>query len=235
MAMKHSLISCSVCELRKSSLFHHCTSEEIDHMDHNKNNLLFKKSQYIFMEGNKPFGLYCISEGKVKVTKTNSDGKEQIVRLVKPGDVIGYRALMAAEKYSASAIALEDTKVCFIPESEFQKIITENPKVTTDLFSILSKALGDAEEKMTKLALKPVRERLAEALLLLMKTYRKADEKEFSIAISREDLASIVGTAKETVIRFLSELKDEHIVNTKGSLITILDEQKLIKISHMYD
>lgn len=187
------------------------------------------------MEGNKPFGLYCISEGKVKVTKTNSDGKEQIVRLVKPGDVIGYRALMAAEKYSASAIALEDTKVCFIPESEFQKIITENPKVTTDLFSILSKALGDAEEKMTKLALKPVRERLAEALLLLMKTYRKADEKEFAIAISREDLASIVGTAKETVIRFLSELKDEHIVNTKGSLITILDEQKLIKISHMYD
>lgn len=187
------------------------------------------------MEGNRPLGLYCVSEGKIKVTKTNSDGKEQIVRLVKPGDVIGYRALMATEKYSASAIALEDTKVCFVPEAEFQRIITENPKVTQDLFSLLSKALGEAENKLSNLALKPVRERLAEALVLLMRTYKKAEEKEFSISISREDLASIVGTAKETVIRFLSELKDDNVVNTKGSLITIIDEQKLIKLSQMYD
>lgn len=235
MAIKHSHISCSACELRKVSLFHHCTSTEIEHIDHSKNNLLFKKSQYIFMEGNRPLGLYCVSEGKIKVTKTNSEGKEQIVRLVKPGDVIGYRALMATEKYSASAIALEDTKVCFVPESEFQRIITENPKVIQDLFTLLSKALGEAENKLSKLALKPVRERLAEALLLLMRTYKANQEEEFSISISREDLASIVGTAKETVIRFLSELKDDHIVSTKGSTITIIDEQKLIKLSQMYD
>lgn len=235
MAIKHPHISCSACELRKTSLFNHCTTTEIEHIDHSKNNMLFKKSQYIFMEGNRPLGLYCVSEGKIKVTKTNSDGKEQIVRLVKPGDVIGYRALMATEKYSASAIALEDTKVCFVPEAEFQRIITENPKVTQDLFSLLSKALGEAENKLSNLALKPVRERLAEALVLLMRTYKKAEEKEFSISISREDLASIVGTAKETVIRFLSELKDDNVVNTKGSLITIIDEQKLIKLSQMYD
>lgn len=235
MSLKNPHISCSACELRKASLFNHCTFDEIEHIDHSKNNMLFKKSQYIFMEGNRPLGLYCVSEGKIKVIKTNSEGKEQIVRLVKPGDVIGYRALMATEKYSASAIALEDTKVCFVPESEFQRIITENPKVTQDLFSLLSKALGEAENKLSKLALKPVRERLAEALLLLMRTYKQPNEKNFSISISREDLASIVGTAKETVIRFLSELKDENVVSTKGSMITIVDEQKLIKLSQMYD
>lgn len=224
-----------MCELRNNSLFKHCKQEEIEHMDGHKNNLLFKKSQYVFMEGNRPFGLYCISEGKVKITKTNSEGKEQIVRLVKPGDVIGYRALMAQEKYSASAIALEDTKVCFIPETEFAEIISKNPSVTADLFTLFSKALGDAEDKLSKLAMKPVRERLAEALLLLSNTYKKANETQFSISISREDLASIVGTAKETVIRFLSELKEEEIVSTKGSLITILNEQKLVQLSQMYD
>lgn len=235
MAIKNSPLSCSVCELKSNSLFRNCNKDEVEQMDSNKNNSLFKKSQYIFMEGNRPFGIYCISEGKVKITKINSEGKEQIVRLVKPGDVLGYRALMAGEKYSASAIALEDTKVCFIPESEFVTLLAQNPKVTTDLFSLLSKALGEAEEKITKLALKPVRERLAEALLLLLRTYKKADEQQFSISISREDLASIVGTAKETVIRFLSEFKDDKIVSSKGSTITIIDEKKLVKLSQMYD
>ncbi len=235
MAIKNAPLSCSVCQLHKDSLFKNCNKEELTHMDCNKNNLFFKKSQYVFMEGNRPFGLYCISEGKVKISKVNSDGKEQIVRLVKPGDVLGYRALMASEKYSASAIALEDTKVCFIPESELTTLLSQNSKVTADLFSLLSKALGEAEEKITKLALKPVRERLAEALLLLMRTYKNTDEQLFSISISREDLASIVGTAKETVIRFLSELKEDNIVSTKGSTITIIDEKRLIKISQMYD
>jgi CRP/FNR family transcriptional regulator, polysaccharide utilization system transcription regulator len=233
--MKHSHKDCALCEYKGKSIFNHCTVDETEHMNETKNTLVFKKSQYIFMEGNRPFGLYCVSDGKIKITKTTSDGKEQIVRLVKPGDIIGYRAMMAGEKYSASAVALEDTKVCFVSEAEFNKIVTENPKVATDLFTLLSKALGEAEEKMSKMALKPVRERLAEALLLLIRTYKTPNEKEFTISISREDLASIVGTAKETVIRFLSEFKEQNIVVTKGSSITVIDEDKLIKISQMYD
>ncbi len=165
-----------------------------------------------------------------------SDGKDQIVRLAKPGDVIGYRALMADTNYSASAVALDEAVVCFIPKSQFLELISHNMEFSAGLMKLLSQALGEAEERMVQMAYKPVRERLAEALLLLQKTYNKEEGQDnFTISISREDLASIVGTAKETTIRLLSEFKDENIISAKGSNITILDSDKLYKICHLYD
>jgi CRP-like cAMP-binding protein len=103
------------------------------------------------------------------------------------------------------------------------------------MMRMLSNALADAENSLAHLATKPVRERIAEALILLMRMYGKPNEKQFSISLSREDLASMVGTAKETAIRFLSELKDEEIISTHGSNITILNPDELVKISQMYD
>jgi CRP-like cAMP-binding protein len=114
-------------------------------------------------------------------------------------------------------------------------MIDENAEVAHDLFISLSKALSNTEQQMATLALKPVRERLADALLLLKKVYGKEAPEPFSISLSRENLASLVGTAKETVIRFLSEFKEEGMVDTKGSLITILDAKRLVGISQLYD
>ncbi|MDX5481131.1 MAG: Crp/Fnr family transcriptional regulator [Hymenobacteraceae bacterium] len=205
-------------------------------MSATKSCFTFRKGQIIFHEGGKPSGLYCINSGKVKVAKMGSDGKEQIVRLAKPGDIIGYRALMADTNYSASAVALDDAVVCFVPKSQFLELISHNVAFSGGLMKLLSTALGDAEERMVQMAYKPVRERLAEALLLLRKTYQPADGTDnFTISISREDLASIVGTAKETTIRLLSEFKDEKLITTKGSSITILDADKLYSICHLYD
>lgn len=191
----------------------------------------------VFHEGGKPTGLYCINSGKIKIAKLGSDGKEQIVRLAKPGDLIGYRALMADSNYSASAVALEDAVICFIPRSQFLELISHNMEFTGGLMKLISNALGEAEERMVQMAYKPVRERLAEALLLLQKTYQEREEggDPFTISISREDLASIVGTAKETTIRLLSDFKEEGLITAKGSSITILDQEKLYKISHLYD
>jgi CRP-like cAMP-binding protein len=103
------------------------------------------------------------------------------------------------------------------------------------MIKMLSFALGDAESALAQLALKPVRERLAEALLLLLKVYGNNEQTPFTISLTRDDLASLVGTAKETAIRFLSEFKEEGLVTTQGSAITIIDADKLLKISHMYD
>lgn len=233
--MKTIAPECENCLCRKDSLLNHCVMDELQKINSNKSCSLYKKGQVIFHEGNKPFGVFCINEGKIKVTKNDSNGKEQIVRLAKPGDTIGYRALMANSRYTASAVALEDSKVCFLSEQDFTQLVKNNEKVANDLLVLLSKALGEAEEKLKKLALKPVRERLAEGLLLLYKTYHDGSDKPFSISISREDLSGIVGTAKETVIRFLSEMKDEGIVDTKGSNITILQKDKLVDICHLYD
>jgi CRP/FNR family transcriptional regulator, polysaccharide utilization system transcription regulator len=234
--MKTQSTACENCLCRKFSIFNHCAVNELEHLTTVKNTNLYKKGQVIFHEGNKPYGVYCVSSGKVKISKSNSEGKEQIIRLAKTGDVLGYRALMADTTYSASAVVLEDAVVCFIPKEEFNNLIDHNAKVGHELLKLISTVLGTAEERMAKMALKPVRERLAEALLLLYRTYQTTeDEKEFSIAISREDLASLVGTAKETAIRFLSEFKEDNIISTQGSIIKIIDLNKLIKISQLYD
>lgn len=213
-----------------------CRGSELEQLSATKSCFIYKKGQLIFHEGGKPSGLYCIHEGKIKIAKMGSDGKEQIVRLAKPGDVIGYRALMADTNYSASAVALEDAVICFIPRSQFMELISSNVDFASGLMKLLSNALGEAEERMVQMAYKPVRERLAEALLLLQKTYQQREgEDKFTISISREDLASIVGTAKETTIRLLSDFKDEQLIATKGSSITIIDPEKLYKICHLYD
>lgn len=233
--MKPVYPECEHCSCRRDSIFSHCAIEEISEISANKSCTIYKRGQAIFQEGNKPFGVFCMNEGKVKITKHGSEGKEHIVRLAKPGDTMGYRALLSDTRYSASAIALEDSKVCFISAEDFQRLIAQNYLVAKDMMRMLSNALADAELSIAQLATKPVRERIAEALLLLKKVYGKPDEKEFTISLSREDLASLVGTAKETAIRFLSELKDEGIVITHGSSITILDPERLLKISQMYD
>ncbi|MFT4032116.1 MAG: Crp/Fnr family transcriptional regulator [Siphonobacter sp.] len=227
---------CQHCSFREFSLFKNCHTAELEGMNDNKCFHTYKKGQVIFHEGNRPFGLFCVFDGKVKISRLNSEGKEQIIRLAKPGDTLGYRSLIENAKYTASAVALDDTQACFIPSTDFNKLVDSNVRVANDLMKMLAKALGESQERMIHMAMKPVRERLAEALLLLKSTYHKANTQDnFSIAISREDLAAIVGTAKETVIRFLSEFKEEGIVSAQGSTITILKPERLLRISHLYD
>ncbi|MDR6560263.1 MULTISPECIES: Crp/Fnr family transcriptional regulator [Arcicella] len=227
--------NCNNCEFKNSSLFKNCSHDELNHINDSKCFNTYKKGQVIFHEGNRPLGLFCVFNGKVKVSRLGSDGKEQVIRLVKKGDTLGYRSLIENTKYSASAIALDDTQACFISATEFNNLIDTNVKVASDLMRMLAKVLGDTQDKLVHLAMKPVRERLAEALLLLKSTYDDKKAEHFSISISREDLSSIVGTAKETVIRFLSEFKEEGIVSTRGSEITILRADKLLQISSLYD
>lgn len=233
--MKLPVPECQTCQFRQASLFRNCAFDEMDHLTETKCFNSYKKGQVIFHEGNRPFGLFCVFDGKVKVSRTGSDGKEQIIRLAKQGDTLGYRSLIENSKYTASAVALDDTKACFIPASEFNHLIDSNVKVASDLMRMLAQVLGQTQDALVHLATKPVRERLAEALLLLKKTYGREGEENFSIAISRDDLAAIVGTAKETVIRVLSDFKEEGIVSAHGSLITLLNPEKLLKISSLYD
>ena len=232
---KGHFVNCIDCNCREAGIMDFCSVDELQDIADTKNCNVYKKGQVVFSEGNHPFGIHCLNEGKVKLTKISSDGKEQIVRLAKPGDVLGYRAMIAGDVYNASAVALEDTKVCFIPNQTFFAVLEKNISLSHNLTKLLATVLGSAEDKIKELATKPVRERLAEALLLVYRTYAKEKEEEFTISLSREDLASIVGTAKETVIRFLSEFKEEQIVKTQGSKITILNVEALQSIVGLYD
>ena len=226
---------CQSCQGYRCTPFLYCQSEELELISNNKSCQRYAKGQVIFQKGNPALGLYCVHSGKIKISKMGGDDKEQIVHLSKEGDILGLGPLMAQIPYPTSAIALEDCVVCFVPRNDFLQLVHSNVQFCTALMNQLAASLFEAEERMLHLAYKPVRERLADALLLLLRTYQHTDEHQFSIAISREDLASLVGTAKETTIRLLSELKDEGTITSKGSQITILRPQRLVQIAAKYD
>ena len=136
--MKPQAPHCQSCQFKESSLFKQCHLQELEELNESKCFNSYKKGQVIFHEGNRPLGIFCVFSGKVKVSRMGSDGKEQIIRLAKKWDTLGYRSLIDNTKYTASAIALDETEVCFIPATEFNKLIDESVKVSTDLMKCIS-------------------------------------------------------------------------------------------------
>ncbi|MEX0685514.1 MAG: Crp/Fnr family transcriptional regulator [Balneolales bacterium] len=194
----------------------------------------YKRGQIIFYEGQRPTGLFWIKEGKVKLYKTGIEGKVQITQLLNTGDVVGYRELLTNEPYTVSGATLEDALIYMIPANDFFQLLDQNPALVHNLIKALSHDLQSAELHMVNLAQSSVRERLAEALITLGNIYGYDDNMVIKVNLSREDLANIVGTATETVIRLLSELKKELIISTPGKKIRVLDERKLVKAQHAF-
>lgn len=223
-----------LCESNKISFLKHCTPEQAEVVEQSKTCSTYKKGDFIFNESAIPLGVYCILSGVIKLVRTNLDGKEQILRFAQPGDVLGYRALIADEPLVSSAVCIEDSVACFIPKQIFLNIIDENTAISKDLMKALSHELGVVEERVQSLAQKSVRERLAETLLFLHATFKSNNLGEDVIAITlpREDIANIVGTATETVIRLLSEFKSDKLIELEGKKIKLLEKAKLEKISH---
>jgi CRP/FNR family transcriptional regulator len=234
---KNIKVNCALCGSRIKSLFADLSQDELESVDLHKSCILYKKGQTLYYEGTRPMGLFCINSGKVKVYKITSDGKEQILHLAKAGDFIGYRALISDEFYSASATVIEEGAICYVPKSEFIEILNNNPKFFHRIVKKLSDDLGIMEQKLVTIAQKSVRERLAATLLMLKESYGMEGEEEstlIDIALSREDLANIIGTATETVIRLLSEFKNQELILLQGKKIRILDPKGLVKEADLY-
>lgn len=197
---------------------------------------IYKKGQVIFHEGAYPFGMYCINTGKIKLSHSGDDGREQIIRLVKAGDIMGYKALLSGERYTATAIALEDSSICFIPKDLFMDVLRKDASLSIEMMRILSSELRKAELKITHLAQKPVRERLAETLLFIRETYGvEADGQTLNVRLSREEIANLVGTATESAIRLLSEFKKDGMIELEGKKIRLTDVEEIIKTANLQD
>lgn len=193
---------------------------------------IYKKKDDIYTEGSYPKGIYFISKGKVKIYQTNELGKELITELHKEGDFFGYLSLLQDEKYTSSAAALEESEIYMIPKEDFFALIYKNAEVSRRFIEILSNDLRENEKQLVKLAYNSVRKRVAEALVKLSDKYKKSDDTKFSMNVSREDLANMVGTATETVIRTLSDFKEEKYIEVSGGTITILNYEKLMKMKN---
>lgn len=188
---------------------------------------IYKKKEEIYKEGAYPKGIYFINKGKVKVYQTNEIGKEFITELYKEGDFFGYLSLLKNEKNTSSASTLEESEIYMIPKEDFFSLLYKNSEISKKFIQMLSDNLHENEKRLVKLAYDSVRKRLAEALVKLSDRYKKDGEETFSMNVAREDLANLVGTATETVIRTLSEFKDDKFIEISGGTIKILDYDKL--------
>jgi CRP-like cAMP-binding protein/CheY-like chemotaxis protein len=187
----------------------------------------YRKKDFIFMEGGFPKQVYFINKGKIKLCKTNDDGREFIVSMLGEGDFIGYLSLLQNTPYAESAIVMEDTEVSMIPQDEFFALLHNNRDVANRFIKILASNVIDKEERLLELAYNSVRKRVADTLIRLKNRYHEDKDKPFAMLIPRDDLASMVGTAKETVIRTLSDFKNEGLITVQGSKITVMKPEEL--------
>lgn len=199
--------------------------EELKKLSDNRKTKHFKKRDLLYEEGDFPRYLYFVKSGKIKVFKTNEHGKEYIIDIFTEGDFIGYVDLIKESTYDDSAASLEDAEVSLIPKEDFTALLHANRDVSSQLIKMLANNIADKEEQLLQLAYNSVRKRVADAVLLLSEKEGK-DE----ISVLRDDLARIVGTAKESVIRMLTEFKQDGYIDITDGSITIRDRKKLINM-----
>jgi len=190
----------------------------------------YRKKEIIFSEGNHPRSLFYVISGKVKTYKTNDAGKELVTELYAAGDFMGFVPLLENTVYKDNAEALEPTELATIAKEDFQDLLNTNPEVSKQLVRLLAKNVSTKEDMLIALAYNSLRKKVAESLIMLQSKYQQAHEEKFSIDISRENLASIAGTATESLIRTLSDFKNEKLIEIANGNITIINKKKLERL-----
>ncbi len=199
-----------------------------------KSCMVVKKGEIIFEEGAHPQGLFCLRDGQVKIVQAGGEGKEQIIHLARNGDIMGYRAILSGDTYSCSAIALDRTFLCYFPRAAFTAMVEGNSKLAIKLMELLSNELKEAENTITDFAQKSVKERLAQGILVLKELYGTEKDGTINVSITREELANLIGTARETATRLLMELCEEKNIELSGRKIKITNPDQLVKIARFY-
>jgi CRP-like cAMP-binding protein len=232
--MKNETNSRDVLFNAPDSLFSKLTKEDKDFLMANTECRSYKKNELVFLENTKPAGLICLSEGKVKIFKEGAGGRDQIVRLSRPGGFIGYRALFAGQNYSASAVAIENSVACTIEKNALFTVMKNDPNFTFGILKSLATELGFSNMRTVSLTQKHIRGRLAESLLFLIDTYGYYDDGcTIKALLSREDIASLSNMTTSNAIRTLSTFASERVISLEGRRIKVLDLKMLQKISNM--
>ena len=199
----------------------------------------YKKKHTLFSAGSSPMALYFISQGKIKLSQSNAAGNEYITTLCGEGDFLGYLALLEEVAYTETAEVIEDVEVVVIPKADFMTLIFQNQEVANQFIRMLASDVAEHQQQLLKLAYQSVRKRVAEALLMYQrKFYGQADETADALPInqfppmtlSRENWSHLVGASTETVIRVLSDLRAEGLIDIKDSQITLLNIEKLTRL-----
>ncbi len=225
---------CGACLDDTHSIFSVLAQKDKEILRENLTCVTYKRHETIFKEGFKPTGLIYLAQGQAKICKEGVGGREQIIRLIKSGEFLGYRALFADDYYNASAVALEESTVCIIDKKALFEVMYSNCEFDFRIIRMLAQELGLSESRTVSLTQKYLRGRLAESLLLLINTFGyEGDGKTIKVRMSREDLASLSNMTTSNAIRTLYSFVEEGVIELEGKKIKVVDIEKLEQISNL--
>jgi CRP-like cAMP-binding protein len=222
---------CEQCIVRELSSLKALNKDELLRLAECKTSSIIKKGDPVFEEGDSVNGIYCITVGVCKLSKLSANGKDQIVKLVKAGELLGQRSMISDEPANLSAVALEDMEVCFIPKSEVLNFFDTNNQFSMNLMKTICGDLKETSDHLVSVSQKTVKERLAETLIYLQDTFGKNEDSSLRIQLSREEMAGMIGTATESCIRLLSDFNKLGLIELNGKKIIIKDLAKLKRIA----
>jgi len=222
---------CSQCIVRKFSALKTLDKSELMYMSECKTGQTIKKGSYIFNEGDHLKGVYCVKSGVCKLVKLSSNGRNQIVRFIKRGDLLGQRSIVSDDAVSLSAIAVEDMQVCFIPKADILTVFKQNSNFSSEIINDICYDLKLANHQIVRMAHKTVRARFATVLLELQEEFGEDKDKNIRLKLSREEYANLVGTATESMIRMFANFSKEGLIQLTGKNVGVIDQEKLRQIA----
>lgn len=222
--------SCLACPSRQNSIFSNISSEHIQELDKHKITNLYRKGQFLFHEGTPALGAYCVLDGQIKVLKNSENGKETITKLAASGDILGLRGVLTEKNHPASAKVMQDSQICFIDRKYFRDLIKKSPMAGSNLIFRLAQEVSKLETQVEEMTTKSVRQRLAQLLIGFCKTYgeKRGSEIFIDLKITRSEIASMIGTTPETVIRTMSDIGQSGIIRQNSKKIFVTDIEALV-------
>ncbi len=228
---------CSVCQclIKENTLFTDLSEGQLGAFKDVIVFSTFSKRDVIFLEGDRVEGLYVVRLGRVKLLRASASGKEQIIKILNPGDILGFEIFHGAEFFTNTAIAMEDCELCYISKADFFRIIDSDRGIARKLILSLGRELNEAYERIGNLGLLNAREKLAHLLATLAGEYgvRTTDGIRLNLTLSRLEIAELLGITQETSIRLLKGFKEEGIISIKRKEIVITAPERLMEIAGM--
>ncbi|CAM1345674.1 Crp/Fnr family transcriptional regulator [Tenacibaculum amylolyticum] len=222
---------CEQCIIRELNALKALTKEELVRISNCKTSKTIQKGEILFNEGEHINGVFCIKSGVCKVSKMSENGREQIINLMKRGDLLGERSLISNEVANLKATAVNKMQVCFIPKNEIVRDLQQNHEFSMSFLRNMALTLKANNNTIVEMAQKTVKQRLAHALLYLSEEFGTDEDGALNLHLTREDIANIIGTATETTIRLLSGFKKKGLIQLKNKAIFVLDKNELKYIS----
>lgn len=222
---------CDQCIVRQLSSLKALNKEEVIKLANSKTTYTIRKGDAIFEEGEVTNGVFCIKDGVGKLSKLSANGKDQIVKLVKSGELLGQRSMISNEPANLSAKAIADMEVCFIPKTDIINFFNTNNQFSMTMMQTICEDLKESENDKIALAQKTVKQRLAETLLYLHTTFGENKDNTLQVQLTREELAGMIGTATESCIRLLSDFNKLNLIELVGKKIVIKDIKALKRLA----